>query len=228
VHSAYRTLAVGLLSALWATSALASPISLTTKLVGDPRPDSPDNLTVVVSIQGDTDSNVTNWTVDLDMASYYPQARLDEFAFNLVGPGSKYTFSNFNLPYTPVTGSMNGSGNTNFMLTLDDPTGNKYDATNVYSLSFTLTKSTGSFELSDFYNAWPSCLNDAFLGCNQLAAHLQAVGPDGQDSGIAVGNYPGSPVNPVPEPGTMLLLGSGMAASAIAKRRRRNAAALSM
>jgi hypothetical protein len=207
-----------------ATSLLASPINISTLLTGDPRPGSPDNLTVRVSVLGDTGGNVTKWTVNLEMGDVYPDARLDEFGFNLVGSGSQYSFSNFNLPYSPVTGSLNGSGNTTFMLTLNDPAGNSNDATNIspiniYSLSFTLTK-TSNFLLSDFLDAPASCSNDDILGCNQLAAHLQAVGANGLNSGVAVGGYEGQ-VNPVPEPGTMMLLGSGAVASFLARRRRK-------
>jgi len=221
-HLAKSLAAVALVSALSSTTAFASPISFTTTLVGDPRPDSPDNLVVTVSVAQDAANlRVTYWTVDLDMA-LYPKARLDEFGFSLVAPDSQYTFSDFNLPYTPVTGSLNGSGGAKFLLTLDDPNGNKYDATNVFSLRFTLTK-TSDFTMADFTSAIPSCSDDTILGCNQLAAHLQAVGPTGNDSGVAIGNYPGSG-NPVPEPASMLLFGTGTVASWLA-RRRRNAAA---
>jgi hypothetical protein len=210
----------------------ASPINITTLLTGDPRPGSPDNLTVRVSVVGDTTSTITNWTVNLEMADVYPDARLDEFGFNLAGTASEYSFSNFSLPYTPIGGSLNGSGNTTFLLTLNDPAGNANDATNIspiniYSLSFTLTK-TSNFLLSDFFDAPVSCSSDDILGCNQLAAHLQAVGANGNDSGVAVANYGAGEVNPVPEPGTMLLLGSGAVASFAARRRRKMAAQGSM
>lgn len=200
----------------------ASPINITTLLTGDPRPGSPDNLTVRVSVVGDTTSAITKWTVNLEMADVYPNARLDEFGFNLTGVASQYSFSDFSLPYSPITGSLNGSGNTTFMLTLNDPPGNANDATNVSplnitSLSFTLTK-TSNFLPSDFFDAPVSCSSDDILGCNQMAAHLQAVGTTGASSGVATGNY--GVVNPVPEPGTMLLLGSGAAASFFARRRK--------
>ena len=214
--------AIVLAGVLAPTTAVATPISLTTKLLGDPRPNSPDNLTVLVSVLGDTTSNITTWTVDLDMASYYPQARLDEFGFNVAGPSSQYSFGSFSLPYTPTGGSLNGSGNASFLLTLNDPNGNKNDASNLTSLSFTLIKSS-NFTLADFLDAPVICSNDTILGCNQLAAHLQAVGVNGNDSGVAIGNYPGAQVTPVPEPGTMMLLGSG-AVALLSRRKRRTAA----
>jgi hypothetical protein len=196
---------------------LAAPITLQTTLLGDPRLNNPDDLRVIVSVLGDTSSNVSYWTVDLDMAAAHPNARLDEFGFNLLGPSSFYQFSHFNLPYTPTGGTLNGSGGATFMLTLDDPSGNKYDATNVKSLIFQVTK-TSNFALDDFLLAPTSCSSDSLLGCNQLGVHLQALN-GGEGSGVALGNYPQPTPAPVPEPGSLLLLGIGAAGAAIARRR---------
>jgi hypothetical protein len=192
--------------------AAATPFNFTVALTGDPRPDNPDDLAVLVSILGDTTSSVTYWTVDLTMNADHPDARLDEFGFNLLGLQSDYTLGNFNLPYTPVSGSLNGGGGT-FLLTLNDPTGNSSDATNLTSLSFTVTK-TSNFTLDDFLLAPVSCSNDALLGCNQLGAHLQALA--GGDSGVATGNFAR-----VPEPTTLLLMGLGMVGAGIRRQRRR-------
>jgi hypothetical protein len=192
----------------------AAPFTLSTVLLGDPRPENPDDLRVLVSITGDTLSNVTNWTVDLDMATTHPAARLDEFGFNLVGLASNYSFSNFNLPYTPIGGSLNGSGNTSFLLTLNDPNGNANDATNITNLSFQLTNLSGNFSLNDFLSAPVSCSNDSLLGCNQLGAHVVALTRGA--SGVAVGDYP---TTSVPEPGTLLLMTAGLGLALVRSRR---------
>ena len=198
------------------SNAAAIPISFTTLLTGDPRPDNPDGLEVLVSVLGDTSSQVTHWTVDLRMNAEHPNARLDEFGFNLLGAQSNYTFGGFNLPYTPTVGTLNGSGSTTFLLTLDDPSGHSSDATNITNLSFTVTK-TSNFTFDDFLLAPVSCSSDTLLGCNQLGAHLQALG--GGASGVATGNYPVAPPAAVPEPGAALLIGMGVAIAGAFRRR---------
>jgi hypothetical protein len=150
------------------------------------------------------------------MNAEHPNARLDEFGFNLLGLASQYTFGNFSLPYTPISGSLNGSGGTTFLLTLDDPSGNSRDATNLTSLSFTVTK-TSNFSLDDFLLAPVSCSNDTLLGCNQLGAHLVAL--DGGASGVATGDFP--PPASVPEPTTVSLVGAGLVFAVAWQRRRR-------
>lgn len=203
-------------AALIAQPVLAVPITFQTTLLGDPRPNNPDDLRVIVSVLGDTTSRVSYWTVDLDMAIAHPNARLDEFGFNLRGPSSLYQFSHFNLPYTPTGGTLNGSGGANFLLTLDDPRGNRYDATNANSLTFRVTK-TSNFALDDFLLAPTSCSSNSLLGCNQLGVHLQAL-TGGEGSGVALGNYPQPPAS-VPEPGSLLMMGLGAAGFALFRRR---------
>src|SRR3982750_106536 len=87
-----------------ASSAFAAPFTINTVLSGDNRPGSPDGLTAVVTISGDTTSTITNWLVDLNMPAH-PDAALDGFYFNLTGNASDYTLSNFN----PATWSMTGT-----------------------------------------------------------------------------------------------------------------------
>ena len=215
--ASFRTAVLTAVFALGSASlAAAAPINLSALLTGDPRPANPDGLEVLVSVLGDTSSNVTQWTVDLRMNDEHPNARLDEFGFNLLGSQSNYSFGNFNLPYTPVLGTLNGSGATTFLLTLDDPSGHRSDATNIRNLSFTVTK-TSNFSLDDFLLAPVSCSNDSLLGCNQMGAHLQALANGA--SGVATGNYPAPPAS-VPEPGASLLIGTGLAIAGAFRRRR--------
>ena len=206
------------------TPALASadPISLTTFLSGDPRLENPDGLEVQVTIE-QIASDTTRWTVDLIMDALYPNARLDEFGFNLfVDPSVKYTVSDISPVYTAATedklAGYGGGKTATFFFTLDDPTGNANDATNLTSLSFLVTKST-AFTLNDFFSAPETCAG-TLLGCNQLAAHI--VGLSEGVSGVAAGDY-GDPRDPtpVPEPSSLILLGSGALAAAFGRRRRR-------
>ena len=58
-----------------------------------------------------------------------------------------------------------------------------------------------------------------------LYARFQQVGPNGNLSDVATPNGGGGGANVVPEPGTMVLLGTGLLVAARARRRRQNAAA---
>ena len=208
----------------FATGARAAPFTLVSELTGDGRPGNPDLLDIDVSITGDTTSNITNWTVNLDMAADHPDASLHEFYFNLAGDSSDYTLGGFN----PITWSLTGtdvnalgSGNAIFMFEVSGPNNTVTNSTN---LTFMVTKLTGAFETSDFLTALDSCSNDVELGCGQLGAHVGSLGQNGNESGFALGDFAivgATPRSPIPEPMTLTLLGSGLVGVALSARRRR-------
>ncbi|HYN84940.1 MAG TPA: PEP-CTERM sorting domain-containing protein, partial [Pyrinomonadaceae bacterium] len=55
--------------------------------------------------------------------------------------------------------------------------------------------------------------------CNSIYVRFQRVGANGQGSDVG---RPGAPNEPVPEPATLLLLGTGVAGVAARMRKRRN------
>jgi hypothetical protein len=207
--------------------AQAAPVVVTASLVGDPRISNPDNLLIDVTITFDTTSNVANWVVDIN-SPLHPNAKLDEFYFNMIGAASDYSFSAFSpLGWTitsPATTS--GGGGISFNFEALDPPGqpNAADVNNATNLTFTMTKTTGNFLVSDFLTASSSCSNDATLGCGQLGAHLQSLvaGQGTSDSGFLLGNYEedgGGGQQEVPEPLTLALVGLGLLAAAGTRRR---------
>ena len=205
-------------------AASATPFVIKSELTGDSRPDSLDFLNIDVTITGDTDSEFTNWLVDLDMAATYPGAELHEFYINLaVGdPDTDYEFSLFspsNWAMTDTDGNnANGSGNMEYMFQIDD---NTHNVTNTTPLSFTLKKLSGDFLISDFISTAPEC---GAAGCGQLGAHIGALAAG--KSGFAVGNYAldtGRVITAIPEPMSLTLVGSGLVALAARARRRRQA-----
>jgi hypothetical protein len=205
-----------------ASVAGATPFSINSTLTGDPRTGNPDNIILNVTILGDTTSNLTAWTIDLN-SPLHPNAALHEFNFNLVGLFTDYSFGNFNPTTWSISGGSNasGSGGADFIFQADSTT---HNVTNAVNLTFNATKLTGNFLVSDFLNAALSCSNDAALGCGQMGAHVGSLvaGSGQSDSGFAMGNYSttSNPPAPIPEPGSLLLTGVGAAWLARTVRRR--------
>ncbi len=206
-----------LAAATWcgfAAPAHAEPLFLSATLSDDGRLDNPDSLSVLVTITGDTTSNVSSWVIDLAMNDAHPAAALHEVYFNLLGSSTDYTIPNV----SPVTWSLTGtdvkakgSGNAKFMFELEGP---NHTVTNGASLSFDIMKTTGLFTLEDFLLAGDGCSRDAALGCGQLGAHIGSLtnGSGQSDSGFALGDYSvRATVAQVPEPGLLALVGLGVA-----------------
>lgn len=214
------TIAFAGLLVFGAVRAEASPISLSAVLTGDGRAGNPDNLHILVSIVGDTTSNVTDWVVDLAMDPDHPSAALHEFYFNLVGASADYAVHDFtpagwSLSATDV-GNANGSGNTSFMFENEGPNNT---VTNSVNLTFKVTKDTGLFAVNDFLLATSSCSNDVDLGCGQIGAHVGSLhAAQGEsDSGFALGGYAAGPS--LPEPALLVMLGIGLLITARRYRR---------
>jgi hypothetical protein len=211
------------LSMLAARPAEAVPFLLTTDLTGDFRADNPDNLLVHVTVSGDTTSNLTQWTIDLD-SSLHADLTLHGFFFNLANPaGTSLSFSNFSPTAWSVVVSSTGaqgSGGAQFVFEAMDPPGGPNNVTNSTSLTFTAELSGGLWDPAFLLNAPLSTGGGIPDPGAQMGAHLRsATVTSGSDSGFASGSF-APPTSSVPEPTTLLLTGLGLLGTAFMRRRR--------
>jgi PEP-CTERM motif len=213
------------LSVLPAQPVEAVPFLLTADLTGDFRAENPDNLLVHVTVSGDTTSNLTQWTIDLD-SPLYPNLTLGGFFFNLANPaGTSLTFSNFSPTLWSITASSSnaqGSGGALFEFEAQDPPGGTNNVTNSTSLTFTAMLNGGLWDPSMLLLAPLSTGGGIPDPGAQMGAHLRsAIAPCSSgctDSGFASGSF--QPPTSVPEPTTLLLSGLGLIGAAMARRRR--------
>lgn len=227
VRMAAGALLVASMIAGSAPAAEAVPFTITSVLTGDIRPQNPDNLLVNVTVTGDTTSNLTSWVLDINSPAH-PNATLGGFFFNLAVNPTLLSFANFtpsawSISYT--THNAQGSGGARFQFAANDPPGSGNNATNSVNLTFTARVSSGTWTEAMFLNA---PLSDGAATVDpgvQLGAHLRSLSRAGcatcnTDSGFAGGNYSGPPpTTSVPEPGSFMLIGLGVAAFAASRRR---------
>lgn len=207
-------------------SAFAAPITVSAVITGDQRLAAQyQDLRIEVTITSDTTSNTASWTVDIASPAH-PNAKLDEFYFNMAGAAGSYTFSGFNPAgwaiSSPASTAGGGSFSPSFVFEALDPAGppNAADVTNTQNLSFTMTKSSGNFTANDFLLAALSTSTDRLVGSGQLGAHLQALQQGA--SGFLIGNYSEGtlpPAGTVPEPLTLGLVGIALLGLAASRRR---------
>lgn len=210
-----------------ALPSLGSAFPLEGQLTGDGRPNIPDDLVIDVDIEL-IDPNTVEWTIDINSPTH-PTARLDEFYFNVLGNASDYTFDTYSpsnwLVSSPASVQGGGTFTPNFLFSAFDPPGQPNNfVTNTVDLVFRMHLVTGTFTDAMFLTAASSCSSDTALGCGQMGAHLQAlspVSPNTEDSGFVLGTYLEPAPPPLPEPGTLSLLGAMFLALGLVHLRRR-------
>ncbi len=209
---------VGLGMAVFPSATLALTIELDTEFSGADAPTGPAPW-VVITIE-----DVNSTTVKVTISnSGLTGSEFNEAVYLNLNPAinpTNLTFSQLSGdPATISTGTdafkADGDGFFDILVDFPPPPGTKkFGAGETVVIEMT---NSGGISADDFdFKSAPGSGNGSFTA----AAHIQGIGPDGEGSGwIGDGNGNGK----VPEPGTFILLGMGLAFSALfgASRRRK-------
>lgn len=203
---------IGVATSVWATP-------MTFDMVGNPDP----SLTARVDFAYDSTQGTVSIAITNTYSGTYPDPRITAFAFNIpsvvtgstfAGPSSwSEVFSPDSVKTPQSLGSFDIAGITGPNFSGGKPNSG-IGLGNTFNFSFVLTGTNlGSLDEAAFLGEFSSPKNTNDVP-QFFAVRWQRTGTDQQGSDVGI------PVNPVPEPATIILLGSGLVSLGLWGRRK--------